>query len=269
MKKCATILFFSALFFLFSCNKGKGARSASSFENTIITADTIKICEKEYFTFEGDGKPTLKIDMRLPIVKLANEKATERMDSILAIALFQERTTLREACSTFVEKEKKDFDEARNEYFNSSEEDILIGYFSRYHDINATALNGCNRYISYFTMHEEYYGGAHPNTYISIVNFDPETGEQVTLDDIFIEGYEAPLTQLLLAELMENVQANTMDELREKGFLFLDAEMFVPKNFFPEENGITFLYNRYDIAPYAYGEITLTIDYEKLKEIMK
>ena len=32
---------------------------------------------------------------------------------------------------------------------------------------------------------------------------------------------------------------------------------------------MTFIYNKYDIAPYAIGEIALDIDYDRLKDLMK
>jgi hypothetical protein len=39
-------------------------------------------------------------------------------------------------------------------------------------------------------------------------------------------------------------------------------------NFTLADNGIVFLYNRYEIAPYVFGEIILEIPYEEINDIL-
>jgi hypothetical protein len=38
----------------------------------------------------------------------------------------------------------------------------------------------------------------------------------------------------------------------------------VPDNFLLEKEGVTFLYNTYDIAPYYMGRFQLTVPYEEI-----
>ena len=276
MKKCAEFIFYSALFLLFSCN-GKeennnstntvpGIRQESALLNV---KDTIKIDEKYNYAYADEDAPALTIEISLPIVELKDNAATARVDSTLAMTLFGESTTLKDACDRFVDSRKKDFDEMHDEYINSKYNDTPAYFFSLYDIIGATVQVGYKECITYIVAHEEYNGGAHPNTFIYITNFDPNSGDEITLNDIFKEGYEEPLTAMLTSQLMKETQVSTIEELRDKGFLFFDTEMFVSSNFIPEDEGITFLYNRYEIAPYAAGEILLTIDYTTLKEIMK
>lgn len=276
MKKCTAIIFYSALFFLFSCGgKEKKVNDANSASGTVRESavlsvqDTIKVDEKYDYAFSGEESPTLAVNISLPVVKLNSAAATARMDSTLALAVFDEHATLKEACNRFVDKRKNDFDEMHDEYLNAKGNDMPAFFFSLYDIIEGKAQIGYKDCITYIVAHEEYNGGAHPNTYINITNFDPVSGNEITLDNIFKEGYEEPLTAILTNQLMKEAQVSTIEELRDKGILFFDTEMFVSNNFIPEDDSITFLYNRYEIAPYAAGEILLTIDYNTLKEIMK
>ena len=276
MKKCTAIIFYSALFLLFSCGerekKADDTKSTHGIEQVstaLNVQDTIKVDEKYDYAFSGEESPTLAVNISLPVVKLNSAAATERMESTLALAVFDEQATLKEACNRFVDKRKNDFDEMHDEYLNAKGNDMPAFFFSLYDIIEGKAQIGYKDCITYIVAHEEYNGGAHPNTYINITNFDPVSGNEITLDNIFKEGYEEPLTAILTNQLMKEAQVSTIEELRDKGILFFDTEMFVSNNFIPEDDSITFLYNRYEIAPYAAGEILLTIDYNTLKEIMK
>ena len=276
MKKCTAIIFYSALFLLFSCGerekKADDTKSTHGIEQVstaLNVQDTIKVDEKYDYAFSGEESPTLAVNISLPVVKLNSAAATERMESTLALAVFDEQATLKEACNRFVDKRKNDFDEMHDEYLNAKGNDMPAFFFSLYDIIEGKAQIGYKDCITYIVAHEEYNGGAHPNTYINITNFDPVSGNEITLDNIFKEGYEEPLTVILTNQLMKEAQVSTIEELRDKGILFFDTEMFVSNNFIPEDDSITFLYNRYEIAPYAAGEILLTIDYNTLKEIMK
>lgn len=276
MKKCTAIIFYSALFLLFSCGerekKADDTKSTHGIEQVstaLNVQDTIKVDEKYDYAFSGEETPTLAVNISLPVVRLSSVAATARMDSTLALTLFDEQATLKEACNRFVDKRKNDFDEMHDEYLNAKGNDMPAFFFSLYDMIEGKAQIGYKDCITYIVAHEEYNGGAHPNTYINITNFDPVSGNEITLDNIFKEGYEEPLTAILTNQLMKEAQVSTIEELRDKGILFFDTEMFVSNNFIPEDDSITFLYNRYEIAPYAAGEILLTIDYNTLKEIMK
>ena len=276
MKKCASFILYSALFLLFSCNgKEKNNNSTNTVpgirqESALLNVkDTIKIDEKYSYAYSDEDAPALTVEISLPVVKLKDNAATARIDSTLAITLFGESTTLKDACDRFVNNRKKDFDEMHDEYINSKYNDTPAYFFSLYDIIGATVQVGYKECITYIVAHEEYNGGAHPNTFVNITNFDSGSGDEITLNDIFKEECEEQLITFLTEQLMKETNAATIEELHEKGFLFFDTEMFVSNNFILGEDNITFLYNRYEIAPYAYGEILLTLDYTTLKDIMK
>ena len=270
MKKCTAIIFYLALFLLFSCtgNKKENAPQVSTVEKSPITTDTIRIHEKYTFAYDKENAPKLTIDIALPRFNLGNTQANAKLDSTLVWGLFFYGTpTLQDACNFYVAAKKELFDILRNEYHNLKESEIPPGMMNCYCDVKGRTVEGYKGYISYIMTCEEYYGGAHPTTFNTIACFDPATGTEITLNDIFTEGYEEPLLEMLTRKLMEDEGVSTVEGLQEKGYF--GEEMFITNNFILGADSLTFLYNRYEIAPYAMGDIFISLDYETLKEIMK
>ena len=58
-----------------------------------------------------------------------------------------------------------------------------------------------------------------------------------------------------------------MNELKEAGYLY-SMEMFASENFILNDETITFVYNPYEIAPYAVGSIELVITYSEVSQIL-
>ena len=273
MKKCTAIIFYSALFFLFSCTGGKkeNVQQQSTVENDKcpVTTDTIRIHEEYTFAYDKENAPRLTINITLPYFNLGNKEANAKMDSTLAEGLFfYDIPTLPKACDYCIAELKEMFNELRDEYNNFSEGETPPGMMGCYCDITGKAETGYKGYVSYIMTREEYWGGAHPNTVNAITCFDPATGSEITLDDIFKEGYEEELLTMLINQLIKNEGVSTIEELHDAGYYF-DTDMFISQNFILGNDGVTFLYNRYEIAPYAMGDILITLDYKTLKKIMK
>ena len=118
-------------------------------------------------------------------------------------------------------------------------------------------------------------GGAHPNQWARWLNFDSNTGKRLALEDVFKPEAKQDIEQLLLLSLIAR-QANenpeekveTLEDLQKQGFLQLTS-IYIPDNFILGKEEVSFLFNRYDIAPYSAGEIVLHISYEKIGPFMK
>ncbi|MBQ7156717.1 MAG: DUF3298 domain-containing protein [Bacteroidaceae bacterium] len=144
-----------------------------------------------------------------------------------------------------------------DEEFHLDRSDHLSGHFEY-------GLNGIINYI----LTEDYYGGgAHPTTITNILCFNTETGEQITTDRLVMDSCRHKLIEKLTMRLMENVGVETMDSLRKKGYLDM-TDMFISDNFKLGTDSVSFLYNPYDIAPYALGSSTISFAYEELKGII-
>lgn len=114
----------------------------------------------------------------------------------------------------------------------------------------------------------EYTGGAHGNRYLLIQNYDLETGDMVNEQDIFIDDYYEPLKTLLLNALIAQTDnAESKRDLRRMGYSVADV---VPnENFYVTQEGITYVYNPYEIAPYAMGCIEIFLPWETVRPLIR
>ena len=114
----------------------------------------------------------------------------------------------------------------------------------------------------------EYTGGAHGNRYLLIQNYDLETGDMVNEQDIFIDDYYEPLKTLLLNALIAQTDnAESKRDLRRMGYSVADV---VPnENFYVTQEGITYVYNPYEIAPYAMGCIEIFLPWDTVRPLIR
>ena len=114
----------------------------------------------------------------------------------------------------------------------------------------------------------EYTGGAHGNRYLLIQNYDLQTGDAVSEQDLFIDDYYEPLKVLLLEALIAQTdEAETKKDLRRLGYSVADV---VPnENFYVTPDGITYVYNPYEIAPYAMGCIQISIPWDSIRHLLR
>lgn len=104
-------------------------------------------------------------------------------------------------------------------------------------------------YVSVELTLSEYTGGAHPITAFQGVVFDRKTGKRLTLDDIL------PLTGKTLGEVSSSSAASLAAQLKEN-YLFPEGAAPTSENyssFTLDADSITFIFQQYQVAPYAYG----------------
>lgn len=102
-------------------------------------------------------------------------------------------------------------------------------------------------------------GAAHPSTYLHTLNFNLSSGDLMGMDYLLEVG-----EGLKEGYLMERLEKNLRKKVkREKLFLFEDALPLknLPENFYWDENlHVHFVFQQYEIAPYAAGIIDVDID---------
>lgn len=122
--------------------------------------------------------------------------------------------------------------------------------------------------LKQFSVHSEIYtGGAHGNPNIAYVVLDPKARKQVKLSDIVAAGQLSKLTGMLRER---NRQRVLKSEGPRDAADYLETFKFeMTENFFFDRTGLTFLYNVYEVAPYAAGPMEYTIPYSQLKGVLK
>ena len=122
--------------------------------------------------------------------------------------------------------------------------------------------------LSYCVERYGYTGGAHGSNFRQFVNYNLQTGEQIDEEQLFAENYQEPLTQLLLQYMVEqNDEIALIQDWQEAGYNVDDIHP--NDNFYLAEEGITYVFNPYDIAPYALGETEILIPWSALQNILK
>lgn len=272
MKKCGIFFLSLLLFTLYSCRpkEGNETMNAEKAENiveykkdtAIIISDTIPLDSHDA------ASPVLCLNIILESLELESIAATERAIKAVSYSLAgEEHKDLATACKAYTVKIISEYEELRPDFINTRRN--YEGAFWPNHEFTIKGI--CERekkgYVNYILFHDEYQGGAHPNSYITTFVFDTTDGHEITLDEIMKEGYEEALLQIITQELIEHFKVSGIEELDKR--IFGTADLFVSKNILVYNGYIRFIYNRYDIAPYAAGDIIIDITYEKLKDILK
>ncbi len=119
----------------------------------------------------------------------------------------------------------------------------------------------CIEYLKY-----AYSGGAHGMTNISYDNINLKDGNQFAYEDVFLEGTKDSLTKLLTQKLYEDKKIPSNMSLKEAGYF---VKSIAPNhNFFINNNGIGFLYNSYEIAPYSYGQTRIFLKFNQIERLL-
>jgi hypothetical protein len=112
-----------------------------------------------------------------------------------------------------------------------------------------------------------YLGGAHPNSSTGYFNINKQTGDTVSLASLLKPGFEAPLNKLIDKKYREMKNLKPADNLAEKGDLFDNKIEFNYCFAVTKDKGLEFVYNPYEIAPYAVGPITVKLSRAELEDI--
>ena len=120
----------------------------------------------------------------------------------------------------------------------------------------------CLEYLDYV-----YTGGAHGMSKLQYDIIDLETGNKISFRNIFNEGSENRLTEILTQQLRDNKQIPDELPLTESGYF---VEEIIPgKIIYVNGSGIGFIYNSYEIAPYSTGITNIFLNYKQLDSLLK
>jgi len=123
-------------------------------------------------------------------------------------------------------------------------------------------------YLSVLSTFVSYEGGAHPNTMLSYLNYDPQTHKEILLDSLIQPGSMSKLTAEAEKIFRKNEKLTPTANLGDNYF-FKDNKFSLNNNFTVTEEGIKFLYNPYEIKAYVFGITELTVPFSTLKEIAR
>lgn|GEM_PF-3038843 len=119
---------------------------------------------------------------------------------------------------------------------------------------------------------EQYFGGAHGSPYRAGYNFEPTTGDQVKLKGLF--KADADPWALLEEDITRQItllQERYRETEGETGYLPYDMYegLSQPHEWYVTDEGITVIFQAYEIGPYAMGAPEFTVPWWRLEDYLK
>jgi hypothetical protein len=114
----------------------------------------------------------------------------------------------------------------------------------------------------------QYSGGAHGNTMIDYINLDLVQKKRLKLEDIFTKNGLQKLPSLIENQFRKDNKLQPGVSLQKAG-LFENKITQPSQAFYVTNKRIGFLYNQYEIAPYAMGAIIVELPYSSLTGLLQ
>lgn len=112
---------------------------------------------------------------------------------------------------------------------------------------------------------EIFSGGAHGYKTLTFVNFNPETGEVFSPNEIFTPEFSS----FVETRFRQEQGIPESDNINSTGFWFENDSFSLPENIGFSEDKVILVYNSYEIAPYAAGDIVMEIPLEEAQPFLK
>lgn len=270
-----------AVFCLAACFLLAGCDGQKQFDSDAIKS--VKV-EEEAHLEDNATSPSCKF-----AIDYSYLAATDAADSImrrineaaLSASLGKEYARLEPAAAVdsfknaYISYYRKEVSELYEEDVrNGTSAGDLPSWYNYEYSLTTEFSDGKEGVLNYTSKTFEYTGGAHPNEWGKWLNFDKANGRALSMDDVFIPAAEPSICEMLLDALieemsirLENDKIKTLEDLQNEGILN-STNIYIPENFLLKKNEVSFLYNKYDIAPYATGTIVLSLPYGKIEQYM-
>ncbi len=263
-KKLIHTSLLTIILLLTACSGNKAAKMSNE-----IATDSVVLSVTEPFQKNAKlGDCSVKFNIQYLTKAHSKEVLTKINQLILTkvIGMEYDSLSLKEAAKSFSQNFLKTYREDLKQLRRDSllpEEGMNYSYQQTCH-----LTQQKNGILTFRSTVYQYLGGAHPNQTAQLFNIMAETGKLVTLSDVFKSGYEEELDGLLIDQLMADNQVQSKEELMDLGY-FVNTDIFPSASFCVQDDKMIFLYNPYDIAPYALGSIEVALKLSDVRELMR
>ncbi|NDP20343.1 MAG: DUF3298 domain-containing protein [Paludibacter sp.] len=266
MKRHFIILLFSILTSLifFSCK-----------QKTIKT--DAKDYAKRYFLVSDTNKGSLKVEIHIEVpVAFTNKIILDSIRKTIITNLFRENY-ISHSNDSLVEIFSNEL--AVDYRLNNAPMINLLDSGSMYSFNNEHVLSGFsllsdkNIYV-YGIERYVYMGGAHGLETRNYINFNLKTGNVINESDLFVNNYKNELAELIKRRIIEESKETKNTKNSEPIISLEDTDFWTDSikpngNFYITDEGINYVFNPYEIAPYYLGETEVTIPFSRLTNLLK
>lgn len=257
---------------LVSCNNDKKGSNINKITyDSVVVRQHVPLLEVNDTTMPYSD---LQVVFTYP-TKFGDAEQLKRLQQIFTGTFFNDRSydemLPKDAVDEYVNKYTSNYQELSNDFYKSMElmedKDQMPMWFWYERYLSNTVLFENDSLVSYMVESSTYEGGAHGSYSRVYTNIDLNELVVLTEEDLFVPNYFKPLRDKIIDALMKENSVTEPDSLLNKGFFTL--EDIVPNNNFQlNDEGIHYVYNQYEIAPYSMGVIEVLIPYSELEDIL-
>jgi hypothetical protein len=187
--------------------------------------------------------------------ELANGLAAVLRDSVLYMQGF---ATVQETMTALADSMEREWKAEMAEMYDpESEYKETLQY---YYTIEGSPVEtGNDSILSYQANTDCYLGGAHGSYVVEYFNFDKKTGKLLKIEDVVPAEKKELVLKAMEEQLCKDWEAKDLADLQEKTGITMLGDLYLTNNFLLKKDSIEFLFNQYEIAPYAAGLIGVTV----------
>ena len=265
--------------FLFLIAIGNVLSSCNTKMNKVngdIEFDSLHINRTAHL-FADSAKPACNLSVRLAYISHADRQGMADSINALVLSMCFDTTyaclppqdAASEYAQNYVDNYRKDLEPVYAEDIKDTDGDGNVGaWYSYYKNIECGVERYVNQLLTFRMHYEEYTGGAHGIYATTFLNINLANLSPIHLNNLFKADCANELTELLWKQLALDNNVPGRKELEEIGFGSV-GDLVPTDNFCIGQDGITFYYNVYEIAPYVMGPSAITLPYESISHLLK
>lgn len=217
--------------------------------------------------FDTVSSPSSTLTWSIEVPSLSQKENALVVNKVLIQAICDTQCdcpTIEDAMEYYAENYKLNF-RSDNAYIETESKEIgkrLIELLdASFEDFRMETTYNDDGFFCFTLTKSSYSGGAHGMKFEKAYIVDEQKGELIGFYDIF-ENADA-IQALLVETIVKKYGVQQYDDLYEYGF-FGFSEFSMTENITLTKEGVTWIFNPYEIASYATGIIEVTIPYEDL-----
>jgi len=251
------ILFLAGFIALLSCSK-----ETDSTLNDSLKIEIVKYHKKSAGCNGSVQDNCAEIKIEFPQFTMNNKTVEEKINSAVYNNFVKglSDTSFSASFEEIMDRFINEYDAFIKEYSDSPQRWIIerTGKII-FNKVNIISLD-CTDY--------SYTGGAHPNTYVTFINFNLKNGNEIKLDELIQPSSQNELRMIAELEFRILKELKPDDDLGQAGFWFENNQFKLNDNFLITDSSLVFYYNNYEITAYAFGPTELVIPYLKIKNLV-
>lgn len=262
IKTLTLLLSISVLISLFSCSEKSNNQSVDNN----IQFGSVKLDSIARLISDSEN-PVCNIKLNLEYPIEANKKALlDTLNYVFVETVFGNQYTklsFIDASKQYVSAYIADYQQLNKEF--DKDELINSASFNYEEILEDTVYYNSNGFLCYGVKRYSYTGGAHGMSGTSCYAMELADFRFLNCDNIFEDIYIQNISDLIVAQIVKDRSLKTPSQLSEDGFFSVE-EIAPTDNFYFNEQGITWIYNPYEIAVYAIGQIKVTLSWSSIKD---